>query len=382
MSQSLVASSVAVDFSCPGQDRSEHLKRIISRSVQDLVVGFLRRRGEQVEANSTGLVPLLRDFADTKCDPKIALDAPSWNMDVSLRIADADHVHSAAVFAAHLYHCGIQGKWQATFSKPGRVRFGAVVTPEIIWMSVDGQELQFIDTTGKVNRVTFPLAGSGMRELVAVDTTSRRSITLAEEVDDDLFHCRQEEGFSTADLTSRREELEKAVRLTREYAPEYLSWYGDIIRMLVALPSPGPGLVMSRTVPGQCGVVYVSSSCGSIRLAESLIHEASHQYFFLGSLEMNYCSLADETLYYSSYRQMDRPIDRILVAFHAFGNVLLFYRAVAAQTVDESLYTWAKASATDHERRLKTLAGFIEHSPGVMRAGRLLFQTLADKVRL
>ena len=148
------------------------------------------------------------------------------------------------------------------------------------------------------------------------------------------------------------------------------------------LPCSQPDAITSRSIPGQNGVVYVSSPCRGIRLAETLIHEASHQYFFLGLRELSYCSLNDDVLYYSPFNKLDRPIERILLAYHAFANVLLFYRSVLERTENEPLREFAHATIKDLEGQLPTIGKYIERSPGMLQTGRLLYQTLADRVRL
>jgi HEXXH motif-containing protein len=183
-----------------------------------------------------------------------------------------------------------------------------------------------------------------------------------------------------SDLATRVYEVEKAISLTREHAPEYVEWHADVVQAMAGLPIITEGTVTSRTVPGQIGIVYVSSPCWGIRMAESLIHEAAHQYFYAAFQELFWTNLEDEKLYYSPYKKMDRPIERILLAYHAFANIVLFYRKVLATTTQERLRAWTVPNLKRHEEDLAPFSGYLQQSPGLTRDGRRMFETLRDKV--
>ena len=61
-------------------------------------------------------------------------------------------------------------------------------------------------------------------------------------------------------------------------------------------------------------------------LCELLVHEATHQYFHILTKLGPVDDGSDTALYYSPARQQERPLDFILLAYHAVGNMLLFHR--------------------------------------------------------
>jgi HEXXH motif-containing protein len=65
-------------------------------------------------------------------------------------------------------------------------------------------------------------------------------------------------------------------------------------------------------------------------LAENLVHEASHQYFHLAQRVAPVTSGVDTRRYYSPAVGRSRPLDRLMIAFHAFANVAAFYSELAA----------------------------------------------------
>ena len=65
-------------------------------------------------------------------------------------------------------------------------------------------------------------------------------------------------------------------------------------------------------------------------IAEVLVHECAHQYFYLLAYVGPYDDGSDERLYWSPPLRRNRPLSRILMAYHALANVRLFYAAVRA----------------------------------------------------
>jgi HEXXH motif-containing protein len=84
--------------------------------------------------------------------------------------------------------------------------------------------------------------------------------------------------------------------------------------------------VHSGSFDGYFGVIYATPTAEIIRLAEMLIHESSHQHFHLLT-RLAPLAEEDERLFYSPFARAQRHADRILLAYHAFANVELFYRA-------------------------------------------------------
>jgi HEXXH motif-containing protein len=130
------------------------------------------------------------------------------------------------------------------------------------------------------------------------------------------------------------------------------------------------------------GVVCMSDHCFTWPVAEMLVHEASHQY-------MNLVTLADplvngERMYFSPFRQKDRPLFFILAAYHSFGNVLAFYRTARAKgfTPDEDgLPEGFIRREQTLRRQLSSLAEVLLASRGLTEAGEALWRPIFDDLR-
>src|SRR6185312_15271355 len=86
-------------------------------------------------------------------------------------------------------------------------------------------------------------------------------------------------------------------------------------------PTDGLCSGSSASEPGRC---HMSVRAGQVKLAEMLVHEATHQYYYLVTRLGPVDDGTDSTLYYSPVKNCYRPLAYILIAYHAFANVLLF----------------------------------------------------------
>jgi HEXXH motif-containing protein len=126
----------------------------------------------------------------------------------------------------------------------------------------------------------------------------------------------------------------------------------------------------------ECVRGIISFPALSVRVAEGLIHESSHPLFHFALLDTLFANGQDQRLYYSPYRRADRPIDRILLAFHAFANVALFYRRL--RTVPE-FKDLAAAEIESHRELLAPMATVLEQSDGLTPDGRAFFEAIQEE---
>jgi HEXXH motif-containing protein len=87
---------------------------------------------------------------------------------------------------------------------------------------------------------------------------------------------------------------------------------------------------------------------------------------------------SDPALYYSPIRHTGRPIRWILIAYHAFANVLLFYRCCAANGLDKDPY--CRLNEKVLVPQLEQLEGALRKSRALTPLGRALWEPLAAKI--
>jgi HEXXH motif-containing protein len=367
-----------VALSCPGaRNLAAMTAETLAANVQDHLVGFLRRRGKDVAARSRGLVSRL----DTLCNEELAWDAglafPTRAILASLAGSEGDSVWVAALIAGHFHSSARVGAWSAEVLEPRSLRFGRLVTPKVLAVSVEGDAVDYRTAAG-TTRTTFSRA-EGLRPLGAVPIDARRAFWVAGADDREALSLDDAKELASAPVMRRVQSLEAAVEILRAHAPEYLEWCGDAVRV-VASWAGHPEAMMSGSMPGHQGVIYCSSPLHPIRIAEALVHEASHQYFQIGEMRTRFHIAEDDSLYWSPYVKKERPIERILLAYHAFANVTLFYERVLAATRCEEEKSMAMRSLAQHRPNLVAFAAYLDHSAGLTPAGRALYRTVCAKV--
>jgi HEXXH motif-containing protein len=165
------------------------------------------------------------------------------------------------------------------------------------------------------------------------------------------------------------------------YAPFYAPWVSYVVRDLIPVPAR---LAVANSASGghTPGAICIANRPDPCALAEILVHEATHQYLHiltrLGPLDDG----TDETLYFSPFRNALRPVYYILVAYHAFANVLLFYSMAQAHGLSVDQYG---AGALPRMQRLKDgleqLERALDATPALTPFGRALWEPLHDQLR-
>jgi HEXXH motif-containing protein len=115
-----------------------------------------------------------------------------------------------------------------------------------------------------------------------------------------------------------------------------------------------------------------------VAVAEMLVHEASHHYFHIVRRLEAVHDESDGRLYYSVVKGRERTIDLILLAFHAFANVALFYRSCMTRGLSDKGY--CRKNLTRHIPELRMLLGHLKSSNAVTATGNLLWEPLAHRV--
>ncbi len=109
-------------------------------------------------------------------------------------------------------------------------------------------------------------------------------------------------------------------------APIFVPWVARATRALVPVLTP-PDQTISSSFEDLPGVIALSHASDAMHLADCLVHEASHQHVQflqqLGPMDDG----SDDTLYWSPARRENRPLEKIVLAYHAFVNILRFWEA-------------------------------------------------------
>ncbi|MBX3190376.1 MAG: hypothetical protein KF819_25475 [Labilithrix sp.] len=235
---------------------------------------------------------------------------------------------AATGLALHDAERGRAGRFEVTFERPVSFVFGGHVLPEAIaiaWESDGGHARARLVHRSTIDLVfTRDRRWRGLAEPLPFVATSRRDVAVLRSLP---FSAPLPDGLVASTATaSVRDRYAEAFALVARVSPAHAPWIERAVRSLLPVATPG-GKTTSSSFEDLPGVVALSDASPIVMLADALVHEASHQHVFflqqLGPVDDG----SDEELYWSPARGEHRPIGKILLAYHAFVNVLGFWRA-------------------------------------------------------
>lgn len=387
-------------FACPQAELNRAvLDLLVVDHCRQVLLAFLDRHGEDVAASSSRLTDVLARWAAHGDGFEAAWSLAFGDMHAALVIpTEVDVTRVAAAVGLRLNGEGTTGMWEARLNEPAAFRFGRWLLPRASAIRVESTkdtvdvELKTLNGTSVVafRRGRDGWSASNGIELPIVDragvcfSISPASALTPEAgrrlLDADAYSFDISE---VADDVSWHRVCEESVDLLSEAAPEYVPWVGAVLRDLVPLQAR-PRVFNSGSDRYSPGVVCLSNQPYRWVLAEMLVHECTHQYMNivtrLGSIDDG----TDHELHFSPFRNKDRPIMFLVVAYHAFANVLLFYRSARARGMVPEPIPGQEEAFTNREatlaRQLEQIEGPLAVSTALTPIGRALWEPLRGLV--
>lgn len=260
--------------------------------------------------------------------------------------------------------------FEAELPKPLRFRWDGVITAPATAVRYDGKRL-FVFRAGAWtddHSLAAPSARFGSRTLDLVPPWALDTISLAT---DDM-------PLSPLETDTIVAQIEDAAVFLAKATPSYFAWVDAVAAELLPLDGRD-GHLRSRSQPHTPGCLGASFPTNGIALAELLVHEASHSYFDLARQFGKVEDGSDPQRYWSPVKNEGRPIDRILLTFHAWGNIDDLYGACIEGGHDIEGY--AERNRVRIREDMRALYAAIEGSPAVTEMGRALCEPFAAIAR-
>jgi len=279
---------------------------------------------------------------------------------------------------------GVPGDWSVTLRRPAAFRLGqrAVVWAQSLAVTGAGDAYD-VRTDGPDGAMRWHVSASddGNAATLMRLRLEERAIRLSRLEDVQAIAGAD---FLTGDNWRISSDQARAAREMTQcwallgHAPRFQHWIADLLRQIV-FTDPGANQMESgscRTLPGFVHVAHNQA----VQLAEMLVHEVSHQHYYLLTRLGPVDDGSDTGLYWSPVKRADRPIAAILIAYHAFANILLMLREAGAAMPAESL-AWADNEAEIVDQ-LVTLERPLRETRALTELGRGLFEPLRDAIGL
>jgi HEXXH motif-containing protein len=299
---------------------------------------FVEQHREQIASASNGLLESIEPWLDGDPLPGVAWDPAFGDLYRALVVGAGDErVRIVTSVAMHLACRGAPMSFTVDLEAPSRLRWGHLLLPAAHRLEVrsDGARAEVaasLDGVTERVRLVGPAPrweAGGVEQLARLD---RHGVAMTiytqaqlDVKDFDELRIRAVDAIDPRVVAV----FEEAVDIVREYAPIYLPWIQRPLHHLFLL-RPVSHTIESGSVEHYLGLVHMSAHMEPLPVAELLVHEASHQYMNVAMKIEPLDDGTDSRLYWSPPVQRERPLRMILAGYHAFGNVLDFYRRCTA----------------------------------------------------
>jgi hypothetical protein len=373
-------------MSCPQEPIDEELIEYIAlESSRAILQSFLTELKPSVDSSSIGLTTLLSEWVERATPSAAAWHFSFGNLAYITKLPKRanEAVKYAASSALHLMSHGAVGAWRADFSEPQPVLWGEYVLPSADEISVqsDGKnailEIQADSTAHVLEFSRSPSGWKGPLTRLPQFGSSERPITILPPSAVNPAEFRDVFASMATATPTMVATCEAAIDITASVAPQYVGWITRLMRHIVLL-TERDSIIQSATSVRHPGFSYLSFSTNPLSIAEMLVHEVSHQHFNLLARLGPLVDPSHQKQYYSPLKATGRPLDRILLAYHAFGNVLLFYRACLQHgRLDQS---HCVRTVSEIEGQLRTMDASLRDNPALTALGRVMFEPLAGRL--
>lgn len=389
-------------FSCPQAGlEKEFLELVVTEHARQTVQKFIECYSGRMQLQG-GLGLVLSNWLQCTDTFETVWNSAFGEVFASVfRNGAQDIERCAAMLALRLHECSHGGEWELQLSKPVRFRFDRWLLPAADAMKVSAtpQAVILNMRTGSLwRKTTFQRSGNDWETNNGVEALPmltrpeiRWTILAAESLPPSSTALLKTEvlGYGDADVDTQPELLlhacDTAVSLIAEFADTYLAWVRNVIRELVPLRAR-PGIFNNGSSDLSPGVICVSNSVSNQEnpwsLAEVLVHEATHQYLYIARRLGRMDNGKDDTLYFSPFRNTGRPIYNILITYHAFANVVLFYRTALAHglSADVTSALAVQKRAKELEEKLQPLDQALQSATSLTPLGLALWEPLRGQL--
>lgn len=300
---------------------------------------------------------------------------------------DLSHAEIACRLGLWLHECGRPGSWRIDAPLVGGRRFDRWILPAARSMSVESDgdtAVVSLDDDGVCARFSFVRRDDGWlsedaEALPRVAMSKHRLTFLTRNaLESPEFGYLRDDLLERSSWEALPSRYAEAFGFIREHAPIYLDWIDRLLRYVIPLRG-GDGQIVSGSSQNAPAIAHMSNGSCIAALAEMLVHETTHLYFHLLTRVRPVHDGSDPKEYYSPIKRRGRPIHFILVAYHAFANVLLFYRLCL-----ESGYADPDGYVARNERelvpQLRQLDDALNTTKALTPIGRAMWEPLTSLI--
>jgi hypothetical protein len=340
---------------------------------------------------SDGLTQFIRSWVANPGLSLLAWDISIGRAHLALKEGKLDPVEAGVRIGLRIATFGHEGKWRAQFpptsfytdhlfvERACKVEVECDISHSVIRFDLaDGTKVEW-RRNGK--DASWTHEGGGELESVGSKQTIRLLFKRALPPEDrggEIFkECQPVETITSDMARSFSHGLEVIARNAAQYVP----WVERVLHGIVVCPKQAEFRLVSGSWEDVPGLVHMSSPHSGIDIAEILVHECAHQYFYMLQRIGPVDDSSDREVYWSPPIRKHRPLSRILMAYHALANVQILYEAVRAnQSNARETVEYVRINEPDLQDAIKTLDQPLRNNRALTKFGRGLYEPLAARM--
>ncbi|BEU74991.1 MULTISPECIES: aKG-HExxH-type peptide beta-hydroxylase [Ralstonia solanacearum species complex] len=383
-------------FSLPDAQSNERIfDTVMNAHGMAVAKWLLDLHGDTIAAATEGLLDYLHAWIADPGPSDTAWDIAFGRVHLAMKEGHLpDPVGAAVRLGLRIARSGRRGRWSAPMMA-SPVQFDEMLVEHV-------RDVEVNNAPGAAARVTLGLAdgtsrmldrnvhdgrwqGEGAERLEsvgrhrAIQLLHRRALP-PEDCRGDIFKECQPVTHITREAA---QSFHDGFEVLERNAPQYVPWIERVLKGIVVCPQQETYRLVSGSWEDVPGFAHMSSPHGGIDIAEVLVHECAHQYFYMLQRVGPVDDASDAQLYWSPPIRKKRPLSRILMAYHALANVQLLYDAVANNPANSSLsIQYVKVNEPALQAAIQALEEPLRGNSALTELGRGLYEPLAERMAM
>ena len=350
---------------------------------------FLEKHANTICAATNGLKNYIETWLEQPISKRCARtywDSSFGQVNLALRDRRVDIIDTAIRIGLRISENRHYGSWSAQAITPRSFTFARSIFEEAVYFDYQYSETAELQVTTSNNQYNVPSSKTGwqiknVEQLRSVDSNknialfSNNALPLGPGTE--FFNECKSINVITDEI---QQTFKDGYTLLEVISPEYSHWVTRVLSAIVVGSLQPPFKSVSGSWEEAPGYVHISYPHAPIDISEILVHESAHQYFYLLERLGPVDDGSDTNLYYSPPIRTNRPLSRILMAYHALANVWLLYQQTKSSNIDDGGYVAANES--ELVEALKILDKPLNGNSALTEIGRGLYLPLANKLSL
>lgn len=372
-------------FSFPGAGAGSAIGAVLERTIfkqhaTKIIINALRLLGRNVEVYCPGLEQILGDWLKQSSSHWFRPVGLTWRATIRREWDDIPHrLVEAGLIASK---CGIEGNWSFKLNKTFSMWIDDVlmlgVSAGKFHSTKDGLHATLETSSGKKAVHINTANGAGFEVRQGDLRSTGVSLVPHEIVSKEFLPTSAKATFvDSSESQACGIALAAALDDLSRFSPALFTWVTSVIREIVPLRSI-VGELASSSSPWDCGTVGITVDSRSVIVSEMLVHEASHQHFFIAKHLGKFDNGTDLKEYFSPMAKQNRTIEKILLAFHAIGNMLIMHSLFIEGSHSDVSLSVERISILS--RKLRCIEGILVNSKALTPLGRAIYDPLSVRI--